>query len=460
VYVAAAAESKVGVFARNATTGQLTFVEVQEDGVAGVSGLFGPGTVRLSPDGLHAYVPAIAGDSIAVFSRNTSTGQLTFVEAELDGVGGVDGLDSARDAALSPDGEHVYVAGNDDSAIAVFSRDEMTGALTFVEVQKNGVGGVSGIVSIVSVTVSSDGKHLYAASVGSDTVTLFTRDAGTGALTFVTTYQDGVGGIDGLLDASWVAVSPDGTRVYAVSRTDDAVVTFARDATTGLLTFLGFRRDGANGVETLDDAQTVAVSPDGAHVYTTSVGDFAVSTFRPLTVRCSAAPAAGCAGPLLPSRAAFVLKERTPDTRDALRWKWRGTTTLADFGDPVGTLNDYAFCVYDPGATLVQQVVIPAGGVCDESPCWRTATTGFKYRDRERTPEGVLRMALKQRTTGPGRLMVRARGEHLPALPPLPLALPATVQVQSAGGPCWEATYTAAGVVTNSATDFKGTPGP
>jgi hypothetical protein len=341
----------------------------------------------------------------------------------------------------------------------VFSRDGTTGELTFVEVQKEGVGGVTGIATIVSVTISPDGKHVYAASLGS-TVTLFTRDAGTGALTFVTSYQDGVGGIDGLLGASWVAVSPAGTRVYAVSLGDDAVVTFARDATTGLLTFLGFRRDGTSGVETLDFAETVAVSPDSAHVYTTSSGDFAVSTFRPLTVECSAAPATGCAGPLLPSRAALVLKDRTPDTRDALRWKWRGTTTVADFGDPVGTLNDYAFCVYDPGATLVQQVIIPAGGLCDESPCWRTANTGFKYRDRDRTPEGVLRLALKQRPTSPGRLMVRARGEHLPALPPLPLALPATVRVQSADGPCWEATYTAAGVVINSPTDFKGTPGP
>ena len=43
------------------------------------------------------------------------------------------GLRGARSVALSPDERFVYVAGSESNAIAVFERDETTGELTFVE---------------------------------------------------------------------------------------------------------------------------------------------------------------------------------------------------------------------------------------------------------------------------------------------------------------------------------------
>jgi DNA-binding beta-propeller fold protein YncE len=58
---------------------------------------------------------------VAVFSRNTTTGALTFVEFQRDEDGSVDGLDAARSVAVSPDGKHLYVAGQTDDAVAVFS---------------------------------------------------------------------------------------------------------------------------------------------------------------------------------------------------------------------------------------------------------------------------------------------------------------------------------------------------
>ena len=56
------------------------------------------------------------------------------MEAQFDGVGGVDGLSGAQSVAVSPDGGHVYVAGSyGTTRLAVFARDVATGALTFVE---------------------------------------------------------------------------------------------------------------------------------------------------------------------------------------------------------------------------------------------------------------------------------------------------------------------------------------
>jgi len=65
---------------------------------------------------------------VAVFRRDSDTGALTFVETQGYGVGSsADDLDVAHGMAVSPDGRHIYVAGFDDDAVAVFSRDPGTG---------------------------------------------------------------------------------------------------------------------------------------------------------------------------------------------------------------------------------------------------------------------------------------------------------------------------------------------
>ena len=96
---------------------------MQKDGVNGVDGLYGANSVTVSADGKHVYVAGRSDNAVAVFSRNSSTGTLTYVEMQKDGVWGVDGLDGAHSVTVSPDGKHVYAAANIDDAVAVFSRD-------------------------------------------------------------------------------------------------------------------------------------------------------------------------------------------------------------------------------------------------------------------------------------------------------------------------------------------------
>ena len=149
------------------------FVEMQKHGVNGVSGLAGAQGVAVSPDGSHVYVASEYVNSIGVFSRDSSTGALTYVEAQQDGVGGVDGLAGAKGVTVSPDGSHVYVASSRDNAIAVFSRDSSTGTLTFVEMYQDGVDGVDGIRNVSSVTVSPNSSHVYAVSRDNYSIAVF-----------------------------------------------------------------------------------------------------------------------------------------------------------------------------------------------------------------------------------------------------------------------------------------------
>ncbi|MCX5673192.1 MAG: beta-propeller fold lactonase family protein, partial [Planctomycetota bacterium] len=194
------------------------------------------------------------------------SGSLSPVEVLRNGVGAVDGLEGARSVTLSPDGKHVYAAGAEDNAVAVFSRDTKTGQLSFQQVLKDGEGGVDGLAGAYSVTISGDGKHVYVAGFHDNAVAVFSRDTKTGQLSFRQVLKDRVDGVDGLAGATSVTVSPDGKHVYAAGLGDNAVAVFSRDTRTGQLSFRQVLKEGVDGVDGLDYVYSVTVSRDGKYV--------------------------------------------------------------------------------------------------------------------------------------------------------------------------------------------------
>ena len=136
--------------------------------------------------GLHVRLVISVGIVLGVLWFPVSAqALLSFVEVQQDGVGGVDGLDGAYSVTVSPDGKNLYAAGGSDDAVAVFSRNATTGELSFVEVQKDGVGGVDGLYYARSVTVSPDGKNLYAAGAIDDAVAVFGIDLPGNAMPWI-----------------------------------------------------------------------------------------------------------------------------------------------------------------------------------------------------------------------------------------------------------------------------------
>lgn len=266
----------LSVFARDAGTGALTPVQTQPVGNA--TG------VDVSPDGLHVYATRPDDDAITVWARDAGTGMLTLRGTVVDGVGGADGLAGVTDLAISPDGLHVYAAGETEDAVAVFARSLATGLLTLVEVQREGVGGVAGLVRPSGLALSGDGLHLYAAAAPNQAlgfagaVVGFVRDAGTGALTPAGTLSNG-GGVEGLGGPA-IGMSPDGLYVYAAGGPSLAVL--ARDPLTGQTAFVQ-RRSGFGGFG-LQGARDVAPTADGRHVYVASEIDRAVAIFRTSSV--------------------------------------------------------------------------------------------------------------------------------------------------------------------------------
>jgi DNA-binding beta-propeller fold protein YncE len=94
-------------------------------------------------------------------------------------------LTDPHSVTVSSDGKSVYVAAQASSAVAAFDRSLATGALTQKSgvaacVSNNGLGGacVDGVAlfGVIGVTVSDDGRHVYAAAGNSDGVAVLTRD--------------------------------------------------------------------------------------------------------------------------------------------------------------------------------------------------------------------------------------------------------------------------------------------
>jgi hypothetical protein len=184
---------------------------------------------------------------------------------------------------------------------------------------------------------------------------------------------------------------------------------------------------------------------------------------------CAPVPLSGCRQSTVPSKSKLLLVDDPDPLHDAIRWTWpKGEATdVAAFGDPLAS-DGYLLCLYDGSAELIFDATAPAGGTCGTKPCWKgTGTppgaTGFRYKDKERTPEGVLKLVLKAGIEGKAKVVMKGGGPNLSAgalgLPPLPLVFPARLQLQGPGGECWEAVFGPSGVTTNVPGEFAGKAG-
>jgi len=273
VYASGRNEDEIAIFSRNSANGSLAFQAVVANGVDGVTGLT-PGALAISRDGRELW--AISPASFVGFQRDPATGALRFVEVRADGGPPEDLLSGASSLAVAPDGRHLFVGAAADGAVTTYERPAL---LRVVDVERDGANGVDGLLAPAFVAPSPDGRHVYAAGFQEDAIAAFARDPATGALGFVEFERNGVGGVTSLDGPSGIALPPDGKQLYVTGLFSDAVVTFTRNTTTGALAFASVLRDGFGGVTGIDGANAILVSPDGAHVYVGGLIADAVAIF-------------------------------------------------------------------------------------------------------------------------------------------------------------------------------------
>jgi len=275
-------------------------------------GLVAPASIVVSPDGKSVYVASDeSNDSAgAWFKRNRRTGALkpkdciADPDTNPDGCAttaeGLNGGTGAGGVAISRDGKSVYFTGGNDDAIVRFKRNTTTGALTpkgCISDTSSSVGcarTTKGLANPHAVTVSRDGKSVYATGSQDNAIVRFKRNRDTGALKPKGCVADKADNPDGcaktakgLDHALAVVVSQDGKSVYATAQFGDAFVRFKRDRETGALKPKGCIADpDSNPSGCAATAQGLhlpglpTVSPDSRSVYVAGLADNAIVRFK------------------------------------------------------------------------------------------------------------------------------------------------------------------------------------
>ncbi len=289
LYVASRFEDAIQVLEIDPVTGMLTPIHTYRNGFEGISGLFGVVDLELSSDGKFLYAAAFDGDAVQAFSCDPNTGTMTWIQTIHDEDADADYLKGMRDVELSADGTLLYTVASEDNALTIFTRDTTTGLLTYQQeirrdttntiltnlnfpanlaVADNGrdiyvtmrntdsiyhftrsgttytIQGVYNTTAISTLTnldrldaivISPDQHFLYAAADGANTVHAFSINS-NGSLAVVDKYADETTGLTNLAGPTALNFDSTATNLFVAARSDAALSVFQRDTATGKLT--------------------------------------------------------------------------------------------------------------------------------------------------------------------------------------------------------------------------------
>jgi DNA-binding beta-propeller fold protein YncE len=271
-------------------------------------------SIAISPDDRSVYATSGQHAVVAVLARDPATGalrQLPGAAGCLSAQPGPGACPTGRapeevttSVVVSPDGRNVYAASDREGvdSVAIFTRDPSTGALAHnhgrsgcvAQDRRAGCLRRKALRYITDLAISPDGRDLYVATgyPGPGAVAIFERRP-SGALA----QQRGRAGCvsengshgdcrkeRALSQSSELAVSPDGGNIYVASLTGLSILVRHQ---SGALTqdpgkrscISSFNRK-CQRARAIEGATGVAVSPDAADVYVTSVDFNSVVALR------------------------------------------------------------------------------------------------------------------------------------------------------------------------------------
>ena len=231
-----------------------------------------PLTVTVDPSGRFAYATFLSGDGsridrVVSYSINATTGALTSTGTAHTGF-------FPNVFTLEPSGRFAYVANSLSGSISVYSIDSSTGALTEVAGSPLNLA-----YAPFSLTVDTTGKFLYVPrtdNIGNYYIAVFSIDSSAGALSEIAGSPFAAG-----LNSTSLTVAPSGKFVYVGNGSDNAgsMSVYAIDAATGALTNIGAAATpaGSYGVK-IDPSGRVAYSIHGPRVDAGSILAFTLNT--------------------------------------------------------------------------------------------------------------------------------------------------------------------------------------
>jgi 6-phosphogluconolactonase (cycloisomerase 2 family) len=235
----------VAVFDFDSTTGALMPNSVPAVPTGGNTPLF----ASRHPSGRYLYVTNLGSNSIAHFNLDATTGILTSINGSPVATGGAFPVY----ATVHPTGRFVFAANSNFATInggiptvAAFDVDQTTGALRPVAGSPFPTGGSNALGDTSLCVVEPRGRFLYVSNSGSNSITAFSIDQTTGALSAVTGSPFATGA-----RPSTVVPDPSGKFLYAVNRDAGSVSSYMIDAVTGALTLVSTQPTGTTPLSVL-----------------------------------------------------------------------------------------------------------------------------------------------------------------------------------------------------------------
>lgn len=182
-------------------------------------------------------------------------------------------LGGVVDLTISADGRFLYAAAFHGSTLSVYRRDGGSGQLHPVQCLRKG----EGMNGVISIRLSPDQRYAVTAAMRSEAVALFQRNPGTGELELLHVARRREG-FPGLTFAVRAAFAPDGTHVYALSGGTEGGVTALRLTPEGRLEWLQALADpstrgGSRALSLLPDGRTIVAVNYRSHMLTVLARD-------------------------------------------------------------------------------------------------------------------------------------------------------------------------------------------
>jgi DNA-binding beta-propeller fold protein YncE len=259
-YVANALTSDVSALAVNPASGAITLVSPLPYGLDGT-----PQFVAVEPLGRYAYVALSSGKTEA-YTINAATGALNAI---VGGAGVPPSTTSPRHIAIHPSGNFAYVANGTSNSVTIYSINQISGALSFLQEMQIAFTPPNAPLP-VSIAIHPSGTFAYVTNSGTNSVSAFTLDPATGALAEIPSSPISVlGGPNSL------AVEPTGKFAYVASLTAGTISVLSIDQSTGL--------PAVNDTVQLtagSGPRSVAVDPSGMFLFVTLSVANQVAAFR------------------------------------------------------------------------------------------------------------------------------------------------------------------------------------
>ena len=274
-YVTNSNSNTISAYSINSVSGALTALTDVDAGTSGDQSSIATGThpysIAIHPSGKFAYVANYGSNDVSAYSIDSS-GALTRIDADGGTAGNQTGIPARSgpiSIAIDPAGGYAYVANANDESVSVYSIDATTGALTAIDADGAGVGSTNTYISVgttpYSVAVHHNGSYLYVANEGSSTVSAF--DIGNidpGTLSAKGPISDHVS------NPVAIAIHPALAYAYVVNTGNDTVSVYS--ISSGILTYQSQASTGSQ-------PSSISIDSTGQYAYVTNYGDNTVTAY-------------------------------------------------------------------------------------------------------------------------------------------------------------------------------------